>query len=105
MEWTHPVKEISSNLLGWKRSLRSLSTTLTQHCPQVGSQLFNPSNSGDSPLPWEAMSNILWTVQGEGGGNGLQDAAGEVLSQNAEAEGEEQQDEILKAREAEDVLS
>lgn len=51
------------------------------------------------------MSNILWTVQGEGGGNGLQDAAGEVLSQNAEAEGEEQQDEILKAREAEDVLS
>lgn len=32
-------------------------------------------------------------VQGEGGGNGLQDAAGGVLSQNAETDGEEQQEE------------
>ena len=43
-------------------------------------------------------------MQGEGGGNGLRDAAGGVSSQKAKAEGGEQQ-EIVKGGEEGDVLS
>lgn len=43
-------------------------------------------------------------MPGEGGGNGLGDAAGGVASQKAKAEGGGQQEEILKGGEEGDVL-
>lgn len=46
----------------------------------------------------------MQTAQGEGGGNGLRDAAGDISSQKAKAEGEEQQEEMLKGGVEGDVL-
>lgn len=40
VEWTHPVKEVSYNHLGWKRPLRSLSTTINPALSPSGDTAF-----------------------------------------------------------------